>query len=63
MKLDYSQITDIEIEGIDYKDAPDFVDAYISNASYMGRDATDEELDAMNDDSSFVYECVMERIY
>lgn len=54
----------IEIEGIDYNDAPDFVDAYISYAEYEdGTELTDLELDALNEDSSFVYDCVINKIY
>lgn len=32
MNLDTSKIVDIEIEGINHKDAPNYVDAYISSA-------------------------------
>jgi hypothetical protein len=32
-QIDLSKISNVEFEGIDYNDAPDFVDAYISNAS------------------------------
>ena len=32
MKLDYSKITDVEIEGINYKDAWRFSDAHIAPA-------------------------------
>jgi len=30
--MDYSKITEIEIDGVDTSDYPDFVDAYISYA-------------------------------
>ena len=63
IELDYAKIADVEIDGIDCSDYPDFCDAYISNASYDGRDMTDEELDILNDDSDFVYESVIERIF
>lgn len=63
MKLDYSKITDIEVDGIDYRDAPDFCDAYISAASYGDREMTEAELDALNEDSGFVYEQVEKWIY
>lgn len=45
------------------RDAPDFVDAYISYATRNGVPLTDEELDELNEDSQFVYECVINRIY
>jgi len=63
IKLDYSQIEDIEIDGIDGRDAPDYCDAFIISASYMGREMTQEELDVLNEDTSFVYECVIESLY
>ena len=34
MKLDYSKITDVEIEGINYKDAWRFSDAHVVRAKY-----------------------------
>ncbi len=62
-KLDYNKISDIEIEGIDTKDYPDFVDAYISYAEYNGKPMTDEELDALNEDSEYIYELVINKLY
>lgn len=63
IKLDYSKIDNIEIDGIDYADAPDFCDAYIASADYDGREMTDEELDVLNDDSDFVYSAVEDWIH
>jgi len=63
MKLDYSLIEDIQLDGIDYRDAPDFCDAFIVSASYNGREMTQEELDILNEDTSFVYECMLSYLY
>lgn len=63
MSLDYSKITDIEVDGIDRSDYPDFCDAYIASAQYDGREMTEEELNELNKDSSFIYEQVEKRIY
>jgi len=63
IKLDYSQIEDVEVDGIDIRDYPDFCDAFIASASYQGREMTDEELDVLNEDSSYVYDCVQEKLY
>ncbi len=63
MKLDYKQLDDLSIDGIDMSDAPDFCDAYITSGTYQGRDLTDTELDALNEDRDFVYEKVMARLY
>ncbi|MBT5759294.1 MAG: hypothetical protein HOI55_06520 [Candidatus Marinimicrobia bacterium] len=62
-KIDTSQVEDIEIDGINPRDYPDFCDAFILEASYKGREMTDEELEALNEDSDFVYEQVMEHLY
>ena len=58
--MDYSKITNIEFDGIDYDDYPDMVDAYIVYAEYDGVEMTAEQLDKINDDSDFVYEQLME---
>lgn len=63
IKLDYSQIEDVEVDGIDTRDYPDFVDAFISSATYMGRDMTDSELDVLNDDGDYVYQKVQDQLY
>jgi len=59
--------TDFDVDGINTKDYPDFCDAYICDASVMEngkwRDATDAEIDELNNDGDFVYECVENRLY
>ena len=60
MKIDLSQVEDVEIDGINPRDYPDFCDAFILEATYKGREMTDEELEALNEDSDFVYDKVME---
>ncbi len=61
--LDYSKIDDVEVDGIDTRDYPDFCDAYISSASYKGRDMTESELERLNEDGDYVYEKVQDRLY
>lgn len=54
----------LRFDGIDYRDAPDFCDAYISEASYQdGTPLTDAELDELNKDSQFVYESLQDYLY
>lgn len=62
-KFDLTKIKSIEVEGIDHSDTPDFVDAFISYAEYNGEKLTDSELEILNQDSSFVYQCVIDRIF
>ena len=61
--MDLTKIDNIEIEGIDYNDAHDFCDAFISSAEYKGRVMTEEELDEVNDDHGFVLEMVMAHLF
>jgi hypothetical protein len=59
--------TDFDVDGIDTRDYPDFCDAYICDASVKEngewRDATDAEIDELNEDYDLVYSCVENRLY
>lgn len=61
--LDYSQIEDVEVDGIDTRDYPDFCDAYIASATYKGRAMTEKELERLNNDGDFVYSAVQKHLY
>ena len=61
--IDYTKLENLEVEGIDTRDYPDFCDAYIGHAEIDGREATKEELDELNEDRDFVYELVWERLF
>ena len=58
--MDYKKIDNIEIDGIDTKDYPDFCDAYISSADYNGVPMTDKQLDELNEDGDYVYGHIMD---
>lgn len=62
MEIDYSKISNVTVEGIDYSDAPDFCDAYIGSADYDGEPMTEEMIDILNDVGDFVYEQVIKFI-
>ncbi len=56
MKLDYNLINDVELSGIGKGTHHDYwCDAYITSATYDGREMTDAELDYINEDADFVY--------
>ena len=59
--------TDFDVDGIDTRDYPDFCDAFICDASVMEngewRDATDDEIDELNEDGDLVYSCVENHLY
>ena len=64
MTINLNLIDNVVIAGIDYKDYPDFCDAYIGEADYDGRSMTDEELEVLHDEySDWVYERVFDWIH
>ena len=63
-EYDLKLITDIDIEGIDMRDYPDFCDAFLVGATYKGRELTDEELKRILDSNpDWFYEQVWDYIY
>lgn len=58
-------IGDVEVDGIDFNDAPDFCDAYISRAWWKdGNELSENEIDLLNEDfGEFVYQKVQDHIY
>lgn len=61
--MNLSKIENIELDGINPKDAPDYADAYIISADYKGREMTEKELDSLNENySDFVHEQVLNNL-
>lgn len=53
-------VRDIILEDVDARDYPDFSDAYIAYACWdTGVPLSEDELDALNEDSSFVYDQII----
>jgi hypothetical protein len=64
MQLNLSQIENMEFEGVDTSDYPDFVDAFLVSADIDGRELTEEEVDYLNDEHyEFVNESVFDSIF
>ena len=61
--MNYDLIDNIEVDGIDTNDYPDFTDAFISSADYNGVEMTDEQLEALNEDYDFVHDCVYNQLF
>lgn len=62
--INTDKIDDVEIDGLDMSDYPDFVDAYISRAWWdNGSELNSAELDLLNDDRDFVYQKVLDYLY
>ena len=54
----------IEYEGVDHMDYPSFSDAYIADARFKdGSILTDYQLDTLNENSEFVYDQLIKRIF
>ena len=63
-KLDNLEVTDVEVDGLDMKDYPDFVMAYIDSAKFVssGKELNDEELVKLQEENSeSFYEDVMDK--
>ena len=63
MELDYELVSNISLGGMDYRDAPDFCDAYVESAYYAGEPMTADQLDELNEDRDYVYECIIDFLY
>lgn len=53
-------LTDVIIDGVDTKDYPDFCDAFIVSCCIDGKEATEEEIDAL--DGSIWYDEILQSI-
>ena len=64
MDLDLTKITDLEFDGVDHGDYPDYCDAYVSSGFYEGRRMIEQELDELNENNrDFVYEELMDHLF
>ena len=63
LKFDYSKISGVKVEGIDYNDYPDFCDAFISEADYDGEPMNDKQIEELNEDYDFVYDEIIKHIF
>jgi len=61
--MNYNKITNVYVSGIDLKDYPDFCDSYIESADYNGKPMTEEQLDEINGDYGYVYDCLLNQIH
>lgn len=57
------ELENIEWDGINGRDAPDFCDAFITYAEDNGVPLTDKELDELNENSELVYELLIDHLY
>jgi len=56
------KITNIEFDGIDHNDYPDYCDVYIVSCEIDGKPASDEEVEVINKDAELVYNLFIENL-
>lgn len=61
--MDLTKLENVEVEGIDTNDYPDFCDAYISYAEIDGVELTEDQLEEVNEDSEFIHEKVYAKLF
>ena len=62
--IETAKLTNIEVNGINRRDYPDFCDAYVEYCEVNGKVATEEELDYINGNMSHVaQEMALERCF
>jgi hypothetical protein len=60
-EIDYGTL---EIDGIDYRDAPEFSDAYFSDGYYTdGTQLSDEDLEKLSSDGDLLYQYIEKTVY
>ena len=57
------ELSNVEFEGIDHGDAPDYCDSYIVRAVYKGLDLTEEELEELNEDDDLKFQLLEDWLY
>lgn len=62
MKIKLALVENVVLGDVHHWDYPDYCDAFIESATYMGRPMTDAELDILNEDSDFIYSMVTELV-
>jgi len=65
LDIDLVDLESVKIDGIDYKDYPDFCDAFIASAKYNnGEPLSSDDCDAfMNEHTTVFYELVWEKAH
>ena len=63
MELEFKRISNVEFEGVDTSDAPDFCDAFVVSAYYDDEPMTQDQIEELNDDSAMVYDLLIDYLY
>lgn len=60
--IDINRVSNVVMGSVKAWDYPDFADAFIQTADLDGRPMTDEELELLNENSDFVWQCAFESL-
>jgi len=66
MNIDFTKVTNVELDGLHDRmryDSDYWCDVFATYAEIDGREATEEELDAINDDSDFIHEEILSQLF
>lgn len=61
--IDHSKLSDLEIDGINHVDYPDYCDAFISGGLHDGIELTDDQLEYLNEDMDLIQEVLYKQLY
>jgi hypothetical protein len=62
--MDTSLIDNLEFDGIDFNDYPDFCDFFVISADYDGTPMTEDQLTDLNENyREFCYDKLMDKLY
>lgn len=62
-EFDIDKISNVKWGDLDFRDAPDFCDAFVESCDYDGQEANEYILDAINDDSYLIGELLSKKLY
>jgi len=63
-EFDLNLVDNVEFDGVNEEDYPDFADAFIYSADYGGSEMTEEEIDALHEQyPDWVYSELMNHLY
>jgi len=62
-EIDFTKIDNIEFADVDHSDYPDYSNAYIQSADYMGEPMNGWLLDRINEDRQFIHEKLIDDLF
>jgi hypothetical protein len=63
-EINTDKIDNIEFDGVDFSDHPDYCDAFVSSADMNGHAMSEEELNDLNENhEEFVYEKLIDHLF